>query len=306
MNEAAKPWVKRWEDIEYAEVTEQTVRLHLEAVSEHSSACTHVINTPLRTVESKSLAPNDQQGKTKNISFSDPKICSLVYAYLVHYSHKMSRPGDMTNPEQLGEVGGAENEASKLFSALSVVDGYKFGTANKDRAARQKFRDDDQIIGYAQSSLLEPWSSGDWKSLDKRVWGLVSDWDKVHTRLQACRCCAVLILNQSDVSIHISAVELLEGLDKRVLVGPNYDTDARSILPGGWIVAFAWAYSPSPLRTGHVKMQIRTTGFLAGVGSKRRWATIQNAEQVDATFNEKSLSDWWSKFTIVLSPKRYW
>lgn len=301
VNGEQKPWTKLWENIEYAEVTEQTIRLHFEEVrdlifchnmSKPRHGCAHI--------NPRMIA----QGKTKNISFADPKTCALIYGYLAHHSHKMSRPGDMIPPEQVGELTGEESEAAKQFNALAIVGGYKFGTANKERAARKKFRDDDQILAFAQSSFLEPWDSGDWANLDRRVWGLVNDWDKVHSGLQACRCCAVLIVNKANVSVHISRVELVDGLDFRILVGTNYDTDARSVLPGGWVVVFGWAFSPSPVRLGHLKMHIHTTGFVAEVGSKRKWVSIHSTDQVDSTFNEKSLSDWWSKFTIVLSPKR--
>ena len=63
--------------------------------------------------------------------------------------------------------------------------------------------------------------------------------------------------------IQIARVQIVHGR-KMILIGSaetGYETESRAIMPGGSVVVFLWAFSPSPIEIGHLKANINTGLF---------------------------------------------
>ena len=74
----------------------------------------------------------------------------------------------------------------------------------------------------------------------------------------------------------------------------------RVIMPGGSALIFVWAFSPTPLETGHLKASISTAAFSATVASIQRESSCEARGGFTTGFLEKTVSDWWSKYVILV------
>ena len=75
----------------------------------------------------------------------------------------------------------------------------------------------------------------------------------------------------------------------------------RVIMPGGNALVFLWAFSPSPIEIGHLKACISTAAFAATVASTQRESHCEARGGFTVGFLEKSVSDWWSKYVILVT-----
>ena len=126
---------------------------------------------------------------------------------------------------------------------------------------------------FSESALMEACESRfcgncetlDPSELDKRVWQLVSEWSSVHNGFYAMtsRCCVTLILNSTKERINIQSITLKDGRNYKCFGEGGYEINSRSILPGGFVVIFAYGYSPTIIDKAHVKIVVTTTAFTA-------------------------------------------
>ena len=78
-------------------------------------------------------------------------------------------------------------------------------------------------------------------------------------------------------------------------------SSCRVIMPGGCALVFAWAFSPTPLDTGHLTVSISTAAFGATVGSMQKDSVCEERGGFTVGFLEKTVSDWWSKYVILVT-----
>ena len=77
---------------------------------------------------------------------------------------------------------------------------------------------------------------------------------------------------------------------------------SRTIAPKcGYVLLFLWGFNPSPLEIGHIFMNISTSAFIASIGSRPRESFCNNQSGYTTGFLEKTVSEWWSKFVIVIN-----
>ena len=149
--------------------------------------------------------------------------------------------------------------------------------------------------------IEQPYSS--WQELDDKVWRFVFEWDCTHTGLQAARCSATVIINKSSSPIQIARVQIVHGRNV-LLIGSEatgYEMESRAILPGGSAVVFLWAFSPSPIEIGHLKANINTAAFSVTIASTQRESSCESRGGFTVGFLEKSVSEWWSKYVILVT-----
>jgi hypothetical protein len=156
-----------------------------------------------------------------------------------------------------------------------------------------------EAIAMAQRRLLNHYDS--LKTLDHIAWSLVSQWDTTHIGLQASACCVTVIINDSDVPVQVHRVQLIEGCNVDVLGSGRFDAGSRTIYQQGVVIVFAWAHSPSPMNEGHVKVTVATTACSATVASNQSDARIQGEPGFVVGFLEKTVSQWWSKYVVLIS-----
>ena len=73
------------------------------------------------------------------------------------------------------------------------------------------------------------------------------------------------------------------------------------ISPGGCAVVFLWAFSPSPIETGHLKVCLSTAAFSVTVASVQRESSCEARGGFTVGFLEKTVSDWWSKYVLLIT-----
>ena len=156
-------------------------------------------------------------------------------------------------------------------------------------------------VYYTDRPTDQPYSS--WQDLDDKVWRFVFEWDCTHTGLQAARCSATVIINKSASPIQIARVQIVHGRNV-LLIGSEatgYEMDSRAIWPGGSAVVFLWAFSPSPIEIGHLKANINTAAFSVTIASTQRESSCESRGGFTVGFLEKSVSEWWSKYVILVT-----
>ena len=112
-----------------------------------------------------------------------------------------------------------------------------------------------------------------------------------------------LLINRSDSPIQITRVQLVIGRNV-LIIGSNhtgYEVESRSLLPEGMMLIFICAFPESPLDIGHLKANINTAAFNAVVASTQRESFCEAKGSFTIGFLEKTVSDWWSKYVIVIS-----
>jgi hypothetical protein len=185
-------------------------------------------------------------------------------------------------------------------SLLGALDGYRFGSAN-GAVLGQITGSEDDVLKRAAHHLEKP--IGSWQRVDQHVWRLLWEWGCIHSNLSACRCSVTVLINRSDSPIQITRVQLVIGRNV-IIMGSNdtgYEAESRSLLPEGMVVVFICAFPESPLDIGHLKANINTAAFQAVVASTQRESFCEAKGGFTIGFLEKTVSDWWSKYVIVVS-----
>ena len=72
-------------------------------------------------------------------------------------------------------------------------------------------------------------------------------------------------------------------------------------MPGGTALVLLWAFSPSPIEIGDLKAFINTAAFTATVASTQRESSCESKGGFTVGFLEKSVSDWWSKYVLLVT-----
>ncbi len=181
------------------------------------------------------------------------------------------------------------------------LDGYKFGTCNILPFKNESDQNEDSMLRGFQRIMDRPFS--EWSELDSRAWTMIEYWDTAHTGLNASRCCAFTIINRSESPIQIVRIQMVHG-HKVVLLGSGatgYDAESRAIMPNGVVIVFASAFVPTPLEIGHFKAHIDCPAFTATVASTQRESSCEARGTFHVGFLEKSVSEWWSKYVLVVS-----
>ena len=144
----------------------------------------------------------------------------------------------------------------------------------------------------------------------------VLEWRVNHAQLhEVSRCCALLVVNLSDNPIQILRLDVQEG--KNVVIWGmgatvtsavtgadtvGYDSESRTIMGGGGAaMVFAYGFVPTPIDAGHVKVGVLTSAFHATVSTRPSCAGCAAVGGCTAGYLEKSLSEYWAKFVIVVS-----
>lgn len=130
----------------------------------------------------------------------------------------------------------------------------------------------------------------------------------------AARCLGLLVLNSTQAEVQLSGVNLIHGRRAVAVGGPGYSSNLRRIAPGGALIIFTIAYPPSPpFETGHVKLELRTSAFIATVGSAPAStsttgiaghsgdAICSSRQGFTCGLLEKTAVEWWSRYIIVVS-----
>jgi hypothetical protein len=196
----------------------------------------------------------------------------------------------------------------------SSIPEYAFGSANAARWDSDRLNET-QILQRAVElfskrcrfplPILRPEDKQKYhKLLDEAVWRLVSDWNANHDMIiNPSRCCVCLIINHSRSSIQLLRTELREGADLKILgIGDGYDDAARSLRAnGGSLVVFAKGNRPSLVSKEHVKFDVATTAFEAMMATRENRSECTAQAGFHAPFLEKSRTDWWAKYVIIVS-----
>ena len=142
------------------------------------------------------------------------------------------------------------------------------------------------------------------RAIDERVWALLCEWTCTHTLLNTSRCLALAVLNHSPNAVQLQRVEFKEGRNYHTLgvgVGGGYDAEARTVLPGGAVVLFAYASRPSLVDLAHVKVVLQTSAFTAQVSTRPDRTECSVVGGFTAGYLEKSTSDVWAKFVLLVT-----
>ncbi|KAJ1436817.1 hypothetical protein B484DRAFT_248622 [Ochromonadaceae sp. CCMP2298] len=185
-------------------------------------------------------------------------------------------------------------------SLLGALDGYRFGSAN-GRVLRNITGSEEDVLLRAKHYLEKEIVS--WKYVDEQIWQLLWEWGCVHSHLSACRCSVTVLINRSDSPIQITRVQLVLGRNVLIIGSSDtgYEVESRSLLPEGMVIVFICAFPESPLDIGHLKANINTAAFSAMVASTQRESFCEAKGGFTIGFLEKTVSEWWSKYVIIIS-----
>jgi hypothetical protein len=81
----------------------------------------------------------------------------------------------------------------------------------------------------------------------------------------------------------------------------GYELDSRCIMPDGYVVVFIWAFVPSPIEGGHIVGEISSAAFNCKLASTQRETTCESRGGFSVGFLEKTVTDWWSKYVVVVT-----
>lgn len=217
-------------------------------------------------------------------------------------------------PRFLGALGRQVSLAIGGEDASAVIGGeeYSFGRANATKFSYERLTDEmikSKAIALFESSKVGlPVPAEDrqryHKMLDEMAWKLVFDWSQNHDYIvNPSRCCLCLILNYSTSVVQIFDVDMKEGSDVLICgVGAGYDSAARAVQPlGGAAVVFGQGKRPSLISLEHVKLVIRTNAFSAMLATRQNRAECTSMAGFFASFLEKSRTDWWAKYVIIVN-----
>lgn len=235
-------------------------------------------------------------------------IASRVYAALAYNADRTGNPfniipvdlatKDLSQvTQELRDI--IQSQQLKAAKIAGELEGYCFGKANGKKL--QLFKGNEQdILKSAEVKFEEGYSS--WQDLDEKIWQLIWNWDSTHIGLKAARCCATAVINLSDTPIQIARVQMVHGRNVTILGSSStrYDKESKAILPDGVAIIFIWAFSPSPIEIGHIKANVNTVAFSTTLASTQRESICEARGGFQVGFLEKTVSEFWSKYCIVV------
>lgn len=179
--------------------------------------------------------------------------------------------------------------------------GYIFGLTNETSYGPVKY-DEKTLLEVAVHRFTGDSRTLTGPHIDALVWQLLYEWKFIHHGFSASRCLALLVLNNLATPIQINDVKVKEGRNSRVYGQRGYDSAARCVLPGGFVLIFAWGFMPSLVDLAHVKVVVSTSVCAVTVSTRKNRSQCDSVEQgFSVGFLEKSLKDWWAKYVLVVS-----
>jgi hypothetical protein len=103
--------------------------------------------------------------------------------------------------------------------------------------------------------------------------------------------------------MQFTRVQILNGRNVVIIGSDNtgYEIETRSVQPNGAIVMFICAFSPSTMDNGDFKVNVDTAAFRATISSANKETVCESKGGFHVGFLEKTVSDFWSKYVIVIN-----
>ena len=242
-----------------------------------------------------------QQTSTLLIPCSNRAAARNAYAQIYKCSALVGNPVSFI-PADIAERSAVDvsEYMSRYCCGLNLagdLDGYHFGSVNA-LSIRCMVDSETEIISRAARRFSEP---SNWRDVDMKLWLMVAEWDGSHVGLAASHCIAALLINMSDTTSQLSNIRILSGVDFKIIPGTSYYSESRAILPGGFVVIFAWGYSPTPVEAGAVHLDILTDYYNVTLSNTSLHTRANSYGGQKVSFLEKSSSQWWSKYVIHIS-----
>lgn len=263
-----------------------------------------------------------------NIGCQNVKAAIQVYSVIYRNSYRLGNASlmesidsvkarllesDSLSYEEMLDKKVPKMDPNSSYTGLSYV----MGTANKLKVKPEKMQSE-KFWSWAQLQLasqpgydeliktgLTP-NLADHQYLqmiDEKLWRVVQTWSRNHSTFKLSRCCACLIFNHSSHAVQILDVSIKEGRDVHLFgVGKHgYDADARLIAKeNGAVVVFGVANTPNLVQKGHIKININSTAFSIQVSTRKSGGEAEGNEAYTISFLEKSITEWWAKYAIII------
>ncbi len=184
---------------------------------------------------------------------------------------------------------------------------YIFGSVNSKEKAFEHFsiHDEFDIIEkcFARVQHLSCDTEDFFSSLDDESWSLISNWRYLFSGLKSRHCMVAGFINGTDTKIQIKSTILIQGGSPCYHIpSRDYDETFGSLSPGSAIIFFAWGMPPSLNHEGNIHMSIETNAFFCNLHNKNSSSvSLQPLSNFNGIFLEKSLSDWWAKYWVLIS-----
>lgn len=184
---------------------------------------------------------------------------------------------------------------------------HNFGSINcQDIYRSREFQDEIHIVEdcYSRVKLLSSDRSTFFLSLDEEAWNLVSAWRSMHSGINVKHCLVAGFINARDECIQLKSALLHEGGSPCCHIpSRDYDELNNILTPGSAIIFFAWGLPPNLEQEGRISLEVETNLFLCRLLDKKSPLNrVQKFEgkRCDCIFLEKSVSDWWAKYWILI------
>ncbi len=183
-----------------------------------------------------------------------------------------------------------------------------FGTINnEDISFNVTGHDEIEVIEncFARVKHLGGESRTYFSSLDEESWALVSSWRFLYSGLNSRRCMVAGFINGTGKNMQIKSTKLVEGGSPCYHI-PTRDYDETNCIlgPGAAIIFFAWGSPPSLKDEGQIFMNIETNTFYCNLLNKKSPLTaIEALPGFYCTFLERSISEWWAKYWVIVKSK---
>jgi hypothetical protein len=233
-----------------------------------------------------------------------------VYSALESNSGRMGNPPNVFPLDIVAQDGTMDQQEQRMDEKMpqrgrratlsGELDGYRFGSMNLSKLTRITGPEED-VLTRATAHISQRSSS--WKDLDRKCWQVIWEWQCTHTGINVARCCCAILINRSDSPIQIVRIMMQHGRNVLIIGSPEtgYELDSRCVMPDGYVVVFIWAFVPSPIEGGHIVAEISSAAFNATLASTQRETACENRGGFSVGFLEKTVNDWWSKYTLLVT-----
>ena len=226
-------------------------------------------------------------------------IAMQLYEVLAANAFRMGNPGSVASVAsvisgQLTIRGSLSKQGS--LKVVSDIDGYRFGSANTSPSIplpSGASTSDRHIIRRAESRFKE--MDGEWGTIDLICWSLVKEWDGAHTGLTASRCCLLLIINRSSHPVQVNKLQVIHGKAVYFLPVFGYSSESKQVAVNGSVVVFSIANS------NHASFSATTSAGVFIASTKAGETQCDCSSGVNAGFVEKSVSEWWAKYVLIIA-----
>jgi len=247
-------------------------------------------------------------GRTVILRCKDEESTLRTYGILFDNSHLVGNPTQMVSPKEVkrrfyfGSPSSSSKYEVEAVKEYWKVSAYKFGVEITDSPSGPHLSEQ-KIFSNAEEDFSGNSESIYLLSLDQRLMRLIHDWCWLNDGFNSPTCSVSLILNNTRTSIQIKSITMSHGKDYRCFGKGGYDRDSKSILPGGFVVIFAFGYPPSLMHNGHVKISISATAFTAIISTKQDSSFCESLLGYSTGFLEKTKlqNKKWSKYVLLIT-----